>query len=74
MSQLPPPSLTLDPRPGDPIVTARRGGLWRDTLGEVLRQRSAVVGLSILTLLVFVAVFAPFIATHDPDGRLLGVE
>ncbi|MCJ7711349.1 MAG: ABC transporter permease, partial [Chloroflexi bacterium] len=32
------------------------------------------MGLSILGLLVFVAVFAPFIATHDPDGRLLGVE
>jgi len=74
VTDMPPPSLATDPLAGDPIVTAKPAGLWRDTLGEVLRQRSAVVGLAILTLLVFVAVFAPFIATHDPDGRLLGVE
>jgi len=55
-------------------ASRKRGGLWRDTLAQVLRQRSAVIGLIILGLLVFVAVFAPFIATHDPDGRLLGVE
>jgi len=41
---------------------------------SVLRQRSAVVGLALLGLLVFVAVFADVIATHDPNGRLLGVE
>jgi ABC-type Fe3+ transport system permease subunit len=30
--------------------------------------------LIILGILAFTAVFAPLIATHDPDGRLLGVE
>jgi len=33
-----------------------------------------VVGLAILGILVFVGVFAPLIATHDPDQVLLGVE
>ena len=41
------------------VDTARPTSLWRDTVGGVLRQRSAVVGLIILGLLVFVAVFAP---------------
>jgi peptide/nickel transport system permease protein len=56
------------------VDTARPASLWRDTLGGVLRQRSALIGLIILGVLVFVAVFAPLIATHDPDQVLLGVE
>jgi len=56
------------------VDTARPASLWRDTLGSILRQRSAVVGLAILGILVFVGVFAPLIATHDPDQVLLGVE
>ena len=52
----------------------RRTGLLRDTLGNIRRQRSAVIGSIILGLLVLMAVFAPFIATHDPNQTLLGVE
>jgi peptide/nickel transport system permease protein len=58
----------------DPLAATRPSSLWRDTIGNILRQRSAVVGLIILGFLVFTAVFAPLIATHAPDGRLLGVE
>lgn len=46
----------------------------RTTLRRVLRQRSAIIGLLILAFLFSVAVFAPFIATHNPDQVLLGVE
>jgi peptide/nickel transport system permease protein len=53
---------------------ARQTGLWRDTLGNVLRQRNAIVGLSIVGFLVFIALTADVIATHDPDVPLLGVE
>ena len=74
MNEQPQPLAASDPLIADPIATTRPASLWRDTIGGVLRQRSAVVGLAILSLLVFVAVFAPLIATHDPDGRLLGVE
>jgi peptide/nickel transport system permease protein len=69
----------LAPGVVDPLTTEvaqprRTTGLWRDTLRNVLRQRSAVIGLTILTILVFTALFAPLIATHDPDARLLDVE
>jgi peptide/nickel transport system permease protein len=60
--------------PDTTIARARGTSLWRDTLGNVLRQRSAVVGLTILTLLLVMAVFAPLIATHNPNQTLLGVE
>ena len=63
------------PSPIDTVViSARPSSLLRDTLAGVLRQRSAVVGLIILSLLVFMAVFASQIATHDPNLTLLGIE
>jgi len=52
----------------------RHTGLLRDTLGNIRRQRSAVIGSIMLGLLILMAVFAPFIATHDPNLTLLGVE
>lgn len=60
--------------PDTTLASVRAASLWRDTLGSVLRQRSAVVGLAILGLLVFMAIFAAQIATHDPNQTLLGVE
>ncbi len=55
-------------------TTARPAHLWRDTLSSVLHQRSSLVGLILLGFLVFVAVFADVIATHDPNKSLLGLE
>jgi peptide/nickel transport system permease protein len=47
--------------------------LRKDTLRNILRQRSAVVGLAILGLLIFVAVFAPLIAPFDPNTSMLSL-
>src|SRR5262245_13444193 len=59
----------------EPEVAQRRpSSLWRDTLSNILRQRSAVVGLLILTAFILVAIFADQIATHDPYDSLLGEE
>ena len=60
--------------PDTVVMSARPSSLWRDTLANVLRQRSALVGLTILAVLVLMAVFASQIATHDPNQTLLGVE
>ena len=51
---------------------AKPANLWRDTGASILRQRSAVVGLILLIALVLMAIFAPLIATHDPNKSLLG--
>ena len=45
--------------------------LRRDTIRNVLRQRTAVVGLVILGFLALVALFAPFIAPYGPDDSML---
>jgi ABC-type dipeptide/oligopeptide/nickel transport system permease subunit len=64
----------LGPITADPLASARPTSPWRDALANVIRQRSAVVGLLILSFLILVAVFAPVIATHDPNRTLNGVE
>lgn len=70
------PALPVEPGPlsAETLTTARPASLWRDTLGSVLRQRSAIVGLFILTVLVLMSVLAPVISPFDPEQPLLGVE
>jgi len=58
----------------DPTIDTKPAGLWRDTLTNVLRQRSAVVGLVLLTILVLVAILAPVLAPFDPDKAIVGVD
>lgn len=55
-------------------ITSEPISIWRDTWQRLLRRRSAVAGLIILGLLTLVALFAPFIATHDPELPLIGIE
>lgn len=52
----------------------RSNSLWRLTLRRLLRQRSALVGLIILGILVFVAVAAPLVAPYGPTQDLIGEE
>ncbi|MBN2501724.1 MAG: ABC transporter permease [Anaerolineales bacterium] len=44
------------------------------TLRRILKQRSAVIGLTILVFLLLVAIFAPLLAPYDPTQVLIGVE
>jgi ABC-type dipeptide/oligopeptide/nickel transport system permease subunit len=53
-------------------ASARPATLWRDTLGNVLRQRNARVGLVILATLVFAAIFADVLSPYDPNKVLFG--
>jgi len=55
------------------LAERRPASLWRDTLRVVLRQRSAVVGLALLAILLFAAVFADVIAPYDPDEQLYSI-
>jgi ABC-type dipeptide/oligopeptide/nickel transport system permease subunit len=52
----------------------RSNSLFWVTLKSIRRQRSAVIGGSILIFLVLVAIFAPLIAPYDPEEVLIGKE
>jgi ABC-type dipeptide/oligopeptide/nickel transport system permease subunit len=65
---------TAEPIPellAERLQAGRPANLWRDTLRAVLRQRSAIIGLTLLGILVFVAIFANVIATHPPNLSML---
>lgn len=57
----------------EPIPVRAAPGLWRDTFRNILRQRSALAGLTVLLLLLLIAVFAPFV-TSDPTQSVLDTE
>ena len=52
----------------------RSNSLGRLTLRRIFRQRSAIIGGTILLILVLVAIFAPAIAPYDPEEVLIGKE
>lgn len=73
----PPPVATLPPLDNaaeGSIGDYRANSLWRLTFRRLFRQRSAVVGLVLLILLLFSAAFAPLIAPYNPEKPLIGVE
>jgi peptide/nickel transport system permease protein len=47
---------------GEAVFSASHG-LWK----RLSRRRSAIVGLTVIGVLIFLAVFAPLIAPYDPD-------
>ncbi|MFO7683026.1 MAG: ABC transporter permease [Chloroflexota bacterium] len=52
----------------------KSNSLWRLTIRRLFRQRSAIFGMSILSVLIIMAVFAPVIAPYGPAEVLIGKE
>jgi ABC-type dipeptide/oligopeptide/nickel transport system permease subunit len=48
--------------------------LWRTALRRLFKRKSAVVGLVMLAILTFIAIFANVLAPYNPEQVLLGVE
>jgi peptide/nickel transport system permease protein len=48
--------------------------LWRTAWRRLFKRKSAVLGMIILGLLVFIAIFADWLAPYDPLQVLIGVE
>jgi ABC-type dipeptide/oligopeptide/nickel transport system permease subunit len=60
-----PSSSSLGERP-------RGTSLWVDTLRNVRRSRSAVIGLTIIAILIVIAIIAPLISPYDPLQSMIG--
>jgi len=52
----------------------RSNTLFRLMLRRILKQRSAILGGTILVFLILVAIFAEFLAPYDPEDSLIGKE
>ncbi|MET0430316.1 MAG: hypothetical protein ABW026_17705, partial [Microvirga sp.] len=63
MSPAPAATFPARPRPSRAAILA---GRVTETLGELLANPSSCIGLLIITVLVLVAAFAPWIAPSDP--------
>ena len=55
------------------LRTPKPRSLWQNALRYLFHQRLAVVGMVILAILIFVAVFAPLLAPYDPNQVLIGI-
>ena len=49
------------------------GGLWSDAFRRLRRNPSAIVGFVLVALFIFVAIFAPLLAPHDPRAQDLSL-
>ena len=75
MTTLNPQPETIVPTVLDPeALSDRPATLWGLVRQRFFRRKSALVGLGILALLIFAAVFAPALAPYDPEQVLIGVE
>ncbi len=52
----------------------KANSLWRLTLRRLFRQRSAIVGMTMLGFILVAAIFAPFLAPYGEEDVLIGVE
>jgi len=57
--------MRVDLRGGAAAERSRRG-LWRDTVGRILRNPPAALGLALVAALIIVAFVGPFLVRYDP--------
>ena len=62
---------TLD---AESLGTEKPVTLWRTARRRLFKRKSAVLGMIILGLLIFVAIFADWLAPYDPYDVLIGDE
>jgi peptide/nickel transport system permease protein len=67
-------AITTAAQPASQAMMRPPESLWRQAIRAFFRQRSAVIGLVIIIVLVTLALFAPLIAPYDPVQVLIGVE
>ena len=71
---------TDKPRPeelaiaGEEQLLDKPTGLWRGAWRRLLRRKGGVIGLVIIGVMVFTALFAPLIAPYEPNEVLIGKE
>ena len=62
------------PQQVEQIFNTKPRGLWSHAMHRLFHRRSAIIGMLMLGGLLFIAIFAPVLATHDPVQSLIGIE
>lgn len=57
------PSLQVD----TPRKSAPTAGIWRDALRRLRRHRVGMFGATLVAILIFTAIFGPYLAPYDPN-------
>jgi ABC-type dipeptide/oligopeptide/nickel transport system permease subunit len=57
-----------------PARASRSEGPWQRAWQQFIRQRSAIIGMALVGMLAFTAIFAPLVAPFNPEQVLLGKE
>ncbi len=67
-------TLIADPVTLDPTIEKnyRANSLWRLTLRRIFKQRSAIIGICLLSFIILVAIFADVIAPYNPNEDFIG--
>lgn len=73
-TQVPVATLAVDDASVANVSDYHANSLWRLTLRRLFKQRSSIIGLVLLGILIFSAIFAEQIAPYDPERVLIGVE
>jgi peptide/nickel transport system permease protein len=62
------------PQQVEQIFNTKPRGLWSHAMYRLFHRRSAIIGMIMLGGLLFIAIFAPVLSTHDPVQSLIGIE
>ena len=55
------------------IGASQATSLWRDTLSQILQQRSAIIGLILLSIILLAALLADVVTPYGPNDQLFTV-
>lgn len=69
--------MSLQPNPlPEPSIDDQRSihelqgqSMWKNTLSQLLKNKTSLIGFSIILLIVITAILAPLIATHSPTAQ-----
>ncbi|MDK2823474.1 MAG: peptide/nickel transport system permease protein [Clostridia bacterium] len=64
-------SVNINPQPVLNNTQEKVGGLWQDVIKRLKKNKIAMFGAFIIGILLFTAVFAPFLSPHDPENGIL---
>lgn len=60
------------PELGSEQLLDKPTGLWRGAFKRLIRRRTGVAGLIIMSAVIFIALFAPLLAPFDPNQDFIG--